>query len=169
MTAHASPTRLIGPALPEDALCMTETSAARVLLLTERDTPHDGRQGSCVSPITALCHALEITPLMVVSHHDLPFRLHHARPLAVISLLPPESRALASALRCIAAYDQDMPILLLTDDDATALGTIDAARQLWGLCRLRRLTTAPTPRELLEFLSLAGSGLMPMGLISGWD
>ncbi len=166
MTAHASPTRLIGPALPEDALCMTETSPRRVLLLTGRDSPQDAFRLMCQSlDVTAL----DIAMLTVASHHDLPFRLHHARPLAVISTLSTESSTLPNALRCIAAYDQDMPILLITEDDATALGTIDAARQLWGLTRLRRLTHTPAPHDLLDFLCLAGAGLMPMGLISGWD
>ena len=148
MTAHASPTRLIGPALPDASMCMTETGRPSVLLL--------GHQTASLAGYEDVCLALDIETMAVASHHELPFRLHQCRPLAVLIDLTPESRALASALRCIAAYNPDIPTLLIAEDCAAVLGTMDAARALWGLARLSRLSPEVSPRTLTPVLFRAG-------------
>jgi hypothetical protein len=148
MTAHASPMRLIGPALPEHTLRMSETDGQRVLVL--------GTLAASRPDLVTICRVLEIDPIPIGSHHDLPFRLHHCRPLAVLSDLPLESHALSAALRCIGAYDPDLPVLMLADDADAALGTIDAAQQLWGLSNMRREAPRASPHALIQFLFHAG-------------
>ncbi len=148
MTAHASPSRLIGPALPEFTRHISEPDGQRVLLL--------GSLPAQRPDLMQMLGTLDITAMAVRSHHELPFRLHHCHPLAIISDLPPESRELSAALRCIAAYDPDMPVLMLTEDAAATLGTIDAAEQLWGLTHLQREPPAAAARKLMEFLAFAG-------------
>jgi len=127
---------------------MTEQDSHRVLVLTQSEEVPE--------QLDSMCRALDIGIMPVTSHHDLPFRLHHCRPMAVVSELDPQSLASCAALRCIAAYNPDMPVLLVSGDDPAAMGTIDAAEQLWGLSGLQRLPTLPAPRDLINFLFHAG-------------
>ena len=144
MTAHASPSHLIGKALPDSSLCLSESGVPQVLLVGDRSLGLD----ACAD----ICTALEMQITIARTHHDLPFRLHHARPIAALIDLPTDSRAISSALRCIAAYDQDLPIRLITDATAAALGTTDAARELWSLTELDVITPDRTARALMPFL-----------------
>ena len=160
MTAHASPFHVIGKALPEEALCLSESPQPHVLLL--------GTGSLGLERCAELCAALDMHTEAARSHHDLPFRLHHSRPIAVLIDLPVDSRALAAALRCIAAYHQDLPIRLISRDTATALGTADTARELWGLSDLDVMTPQAAPCALMPFLFQAararGVGrFMPIG------
>jgi len=109
----------------------------------------------------AMCDALLIELVAINSHHDLPFRLHHHRPMAVISEIDPQGIASCAALRSIAAYNPEMPVLLVAGDDPNVLGTIDAAEQLWCLSNLHRVAAPPAPSDLIGFLFQAGrhSGL----------
>jgi hypothetical protein len=159
MTARAFATSVLGHALPEDSLGMAEQETQRIIVLAGRDG---------VSPMLhAMCDALLIKLVAISSHHDLPFRLHQHRPMAVISEIDPQGIASCAALRSIAAYNPEMPVLLVAGDDPTVLGTIDAAEQLWSLSSLHRLAAIPAPSDLIGFLFQAGrhSGLgrlMPM-------
>ena len=153
MTAHAFATSVIGRALPQDTLRMTEQETQRVIVLAN--------PGGISQQLLQMCHALAIELVAVASHHDLPFRLRHHRPMAIISELDPKGTTSCAALRTIAAYDQDMPVLLVAGQDPSVLGTIDAAEQLWRLSALHRLGDAPTANDLIGFLFRAGrrSGL----------
>ncbi len=153
MTARIFGTSLIGRALSEDSLLMTEQETQRVVVLAN--------QLGVSATMVAMCEALEIEVVAVHSHHELPFRLHHHRPIAVISELDPAGQASCSALRHIAAYDPNMPVLLISGEDPAAQGTIDAAEQLWGLSGLERHRDAPSLSDLIGFLFHAGrqSGL----------
>ena len=144
MTAHASATRLIGPALPESSLCLSGVERSTLLLL--------GAQNDSLSGYGDVCQALEIDTVTVTSHHELPFRLHHCRPLAVMIDLPVESREMATALRCIAAYNPSLPVLVIATEAAAALGTLDAARALWNLGEISLLPPQVSPRSLLPAL-----------------
>jgi DNA-binding NtrC family response regulator len=153
MTAHAFATSVLGRALPEDSLGMTEQETQRVIVLAGSD--------GVSSTVRAMCDALLIELVAINSHHDLPFRLHHHRPMAVISEIDPQGIASCAALRSIAAYNPEMPVLLVAGDDPTVLGTIDAAEQLWCLSSLHRLAAPPAASDLIGFLFQAGrhSGL----------
>ena len=82
MTAHAFATSVIGRALPQDTLRMTEQETQRVIVLAN--------PGGISQQLLQMCHALAIELVAVASHHDLPFRLHHHRPMAIISELDPK-------------------------------------------------------------------------------
>ena len=159
MTAQVFFSSLPGSGLAKETHYVSESEAQSVIVLA-------GAEGASIR-LQRMCAALEIRTVVVVSHHDLPFRLHHTRPIAVISELDPQGLASCAALRTIASYDQDMPVLLVTGDDPLVLGTIDAAEELWQLSGLHRLATAPAPGDLIHFLYRAGrqSGfgrLMPL-------
>ena len=153
MTARNSGTRSIGagmtaPLFEKDTLALAQQESQPVLVLT----------GGCgISPALAqMAEALEIRLVAVGSHHDLPFRLHLSRPMAIISETDPQAEASCAALRCIAAFDQEMPVLLVSGNDPGAQGTIDAAEKLWGLTGLHQLPNVPGPSDLIAFLFQAG-------------
>jgi hypothetical protein len=126
--------------------------------------PADGTQhvlvlgAPCDLPpgLADLCAALEVNLIHLTSHHDLPFTLHHRRPIAAICVMDPVGGTLCKALRAIASYDQDMPVLIVTGDDPASLGTVDAAEQLWSLTGLHCVSQAPAPHDLVTFLFQAG-------------
>ena len=160
MTAHASATRLIGPALTESSLCLSGVERSTLLLL--------GAQTHSLAGYEDVCHSLDMSTVSVASHHELPFRLHHCRPLAVLIDMPVETREMANALRCIAAYDPSLSVLVIASESAAALGTLDAARALWNLTDIALLPLQVSPRSLLPALFHAervrGAGrLMPIG------
>jgi len=94
--------------------------------------------------------------VQVRAPHDLLFRLHHHQPIAVISAIELSSEASCSVLRGIAAYNPDLPVMLLAPDEPSAQGTIDAAEQLWSLTAVTRVTFPPDARDLIGFLFHAG-------------
>jgi hypothetical protein len=161
MTARAFFSGLSGSVLAKETHYVSASESPRVIVLT-------GSEGASTR-LQRMCEALEIEIITVTSHHDLPLGLHHMRPMAVISELDPQSLASCAALRCIASYDQDMPVLLVAGDDPAVLGTIDAAQELWKLSGLHRLAAAPAPGDLIHFFYQAGrhSGLgrlMPIAI-----
>jgi hypothetical protein len=159
MTAHALATKFLGRALEPEKLGMTEQDGTRLFVLT------NGVEASCA--LQAMTAGLGIQLVTVTSFHELPFRLHHHRPIAVVFELDPLSHACRSGLRSIAAYDPDMPVLLEVGSDPATLGAIDVAEQLWGLGSIYRLPGAPAPADLIGFVFQAerqrGIGhLMPL-------
>ncbi len=160
MMSRAIFSRLPGCGLAKETRYVSEDETQRVIVLA-------GREGASTT-LTEMCDALEIETITVSCHHDLPLRLHHMRPIAVISELDPQSLACCAALRSIAAYDQDTPVLLVSGNYPIVLGTIDAAQELWKLSGLYLLASAPGPSDLIQFLFRAGrqagmGRLVPVG------
>jgi hypothetical protein len=160
MTALASATHVLGRAVAFDALALTEQETKSVVAVTESATPSKALKDMVL--------ALNLDLVVVRSFHELPFSLHHHRPIGVVIELNPLGQACRSALRCIAAYDPGTHILLQSDDDPVVLGEIDVSEKLWGLTALHRMAGPPAPRDLIGFLFNAGrqhgaGQLMPLG------
>lgn len=106
--------------------------------------------------IADMCAALGIGIIHVGAVHELPFRLHHHRPIAVISAIALSGRSSCAVLRGVAAFNPDLPVMMLATEDPASQGAIDAAEQLWGLTAVTRLGATPGPRDLIGFLFHAG-------------
>ncbi len=106
--------------------------------------------------LSMLCTALELDLVRVRSHHDLPLMLHRHRPMALIAVVEGTGQGCSNALRSLAAFDADLPVLLIAGDDPAAQGAIDATEQLWGLTGIRRVSDPPAPQDVMGFLFLAG-------------
>lgn len=148
MTAQASATHVLGRAVALDALAMSERDTPSVIVLTE--------SGQASATLCRMVSALDIELITVRSFHELPFRLHHHRPIGVVLELSPLGHSCRSALRSIASYDPEMHVLLVAGDDPVVLGGIDVSEKLWGLNALHRLMGAPSPADLISFLFEAG-------------
>ena len=160
MTAQASAIHVLGRAVAADALAMSERDTRSVIVLTEN--------GLASAALRSMASALDIDLVTVRSFHELPFQLHHHRPIGVVLELSPLGASCRSALRNVAAYDPNMHVLMVSGDDPTVLGAIDVAEQLWGLSALHRLSGTPAPADLIGFLFEAGRRngvgcLMPVG------
>jgi hypothetical protein len=144
MTAQASATHVLGRAVAVDALAMTEQDMKCVIVVTDH--------GQATPALRQMVAALGLELITVRSFHELPFKLHHHRPLGVVMELSPVGHACRSALRSVASYDPDMDVLLVSGDDPEVLGEIDVAETLWGLTAVHRLMREPEPADLIGFV-----------------
>ncbi len=127
---------------------LEEQETQRILLLESRPV--------LAEQLEELCHAIDIEVVCLASHHELPFSLHHHRPIAVVCVIEPALPGSITALRSIAAHDQDLPVMVVTGDDPISLGTIDAAERLWGLTGLHCVPQVPNAQDVVGFLFQAG-------------
>lgn len=148
MTAQASATHVLGRALAADVLAMTEQDMECVIVVTDH--------GQAAPALRQMVSALNMELITVRSFHELPFKLHHHRPIAVVLELSPLGNACRSALRSVASYDQDMHVLLVSGDDPDVLGEIDVTETLWGLTAVQRLMEEPKAADLIGFMFQAG-------------
>lgn len=144
MTAQASATHVLGRAVAADALAMTEQDLKCVIVVTEH--------GQATPALRRMVGALGMELVTVRSFHELPFKLHHHRPIGVVLELDPAGHACRSALRSVASYDPDMDVLLVSGDDPDVLGEIDVTETLWGLTAVHRLMGQPQPADLIGFV-----------------
>lgn len=147
--ANGSMTRgQFSPAQQRAPMPDLEPDAQTVIVLQDASGPSE--------TIVAMCAALEIEIVHVSALYDLPFRLHHHQPVAVIATMDLCERTSCAALRAVAGYNPDLPVMLVAPNDPASQGTIDAAEQIWNLSAITRLTGGPGPRDLIGFLFQAG-------------
>jgi hypothetical protein len=148
MAGHAQTISFVDILHEQAAVSAAEPETQRILVLETR--PELSRT------MTALCKALDIELIPIASRHDLPLNLHRHQPMAVVCVIDPDEQGSITALRSIAAHDQEMPVMIITCDDPVSLGTIDAAERLWGLTGLHCVHQIPSPQDLIGFLFQAG-------------
>ena len=102
--------------------------------------------------LVAVCQALEIALVPLRGAHELPMRLHQLQPIAVIGADLRSEAACCGILRTIAAHDQDLPVLLMTEDVPEIQGAIDVAEQLWGLTTVSLFSPVQDPQNVVGFL-----------------
>ncbi len=106
-----------------------------------------------LSPLlVSVCQALDIVLVPLPALYDLPLHLHQMNPIAVIGVALGDEADCCGVLRTIAAHDQDMPVLMMSQDEPSVLGAIDVAEQLWGLTAVSLLSPAQNPQEMVGFL-----------------
>lgn len=148
MTAQASATHVLGRAVAADALAMTEKDIKCLIVVTDH--------GQATPALRQMVAALGLELITIRSFYDLPFKLHHHRPIGVVLEVDPLGNACRSALRSVASYNQDMDVLLVCGDDPDVLGEIDVAETLWGLTAIHRLMGEPEASDLIGFVFQAG-------------
>ena len=60
------------------------------------------------------------------------------------------------AMKLIARYNPDLPMLLLTGGDPALMGAADAVQELWGLTQVTQTGAFPLAGQLVSFLFGAG-------------
>jgi CheY-like chemotaxis protein len=114
-----------------------------------------------------LCNFLSISVDVVNSKDDLLPLLQRGQPMAVVAAMDATGQDGGNVLMTVARHDPTLPVLLMTDGDATLAGAVDAVAELWGLTQVVQAAALPSPGVLAEFLCRAGMrgnclGLLPI-------
>lgn len=106
--------------------------------------------------ITPVCDFLDLRVEIVSIGRNLAHVLREQRPMAVISDIETTDQDGFHVMKVIAAYNRELPIMLLTDGDAVLMGAADAVQDLWGLTAVTRTSAFPVAGQLVAFLFSAG-------------
>jgi CheY-like chemotaxis protein len=109
-----------------------------------------------IGNLAPVCEFLELRMEVVSSGRDLVQVLREHRPMAVICDVEGDDQDGFHAMKLIARYSRDLPIMLLTDGDAVLMGAADAVQDLWGLTSVTRTSGFPMAGQLVGFLFGAG-------------
>ena len=120
------------------------------LVLVIEDSPGLSRS------IGLLCDYLGIRLETVSGRSDLKALLRAKRPMAVMSPVDTPAQDGCHVLKTIAAYDRDLPVLLVTGTDPVVLGAVEAVEEIWQLSQVQKATANPSFGDFAEFLSKAG-------------
>lgn len=116
---------------------------------------------ACESPTTirqlgTVCEFLDLAVQVVHDQADLMKVLRQHHPMAVIAEVDGQYQDGFHTMKIVAAYDRDLPVLLLTDGDPVMMGAADAVQEVWNLTTVSPSTGAALAGQLAEFLFAAG-------------
>lgn len=114
-----------------------------------------------------VCDCLEVMVQQLQSSADLAATLRQSKPMAVITELDMANQDGCHVLKTVAAYDCNLPIMVIAGTDAALLGAIDAVEEIWGLSSVSKSLDLPSIGEIVDFLFRAGQSgrclrLMPV-------
>lgn len=130
------------------------------LVLVVEDDPH------LSEAFRDICECLNVTVERIPSRDDLSAVLYGRCPMAVVAEMDAEGQDGCHVLMTVAAYDQGLPVLLVTDGDPSLLGAVDAVEEVWGLSEVTKWPGLLGVGELVDFLFRAGRKGHCMRLIS---
>jgi CheY-like chemotaxis protein len=102
--------------------------------------------------LDSVCEFLDVGVEHVTVGDDLRAMLSMLRPIAVIADLDCDVQDGFHVMKMTADYDRSLPILLLTDNDPTLLGAVDAVQEVWGLTRVATTATTAGIGALVDFI-----------------
>lgn len=109
-----------------------------------------------IRAMAPVCEFLDLRLEVVSAGSDLMTVLRTERPLAVISDIDGEEHDGFHAMKQVARYNPDLPMLLLTEGDQALMGAADAVQELWGLTQVTQTSAYPMAGQLVNFLFAAG-------------
>ena len=104
----------------------------------------------------AVCECLEVAVERIPSHDDLGIALQRYRPMAVVAAMDAAGQDGCHVLMTVAAYDRDLPVLLIAGDDPALLGATDAVEEIWRLTSVIKCPRLPSVGTMVDFLFRAG-------------
>jgi hypothetical protein len=131
------------------------------------DKPASEKQGvvlivsdnaACIEKIAPVCDFLDLQVHHVTAGTDLLTMLRVHRPMAVIADVEGVEQDGFHVMKVIAAFNRDMPIMLLTDGDPVLMGAADAIQDIWGLRAVTLTGEFPPAGQIVSFLFAAGRG-----------
>lgn len=142
-------------------------------------TPASSRVASCEATLVVvegdpawsaaigeLCSFLGVELTRVKETDDLGTILRARRPMAVLTRMDGACQDGCHVMKVVSAHDPGLPMMVVTDGDATLIGAADAVEEVWGLTSVEKRSAPPRPGEFVDFLFRAGQrgrclGLMP--------
>src|SRR5262249_17770482 len=104
----------------------SQGSREPIVLVVEDDEEYS-------TALRAVCDCLDVVVERVPSSDDLVSLLSERRPMAVVAAMDGTGQDGCHVLMTVAAYDRDLPVLLITNDDSALLGAIEAVEEVWQL------------------------------------
>ena len=108
------------------------------------------------SAFRAICECLNVAIERVPTTGDLGAVLPQLRPMAVIAAMDAPGQDGCHVLMTVAAFDRDLPVMLIASEDPALLGAIDAVEEIWQLTSVDKLTQLPGVGAVVDFLFRAG-------------
>ncbi len=103
-----------------------------------------------------VCAFFDLAVEVATSDEDMRAMLSEHRPMAVVCDIDGTAQDGFHAMRVVAKYDRDLPIMVLTHGDPVLMGAADAIQELCNLTMVSRTTAKPLAGQLAEFLFSAG-------------
>lgn len=124
------------------------TREALVLVIEDRSDLSDA--------FRSVCDCLNVAVERMPSSDDLASILRHRRPMAVVAEMDAAGQDGCHVLMTVAAYDRDLPVLLITSDDPSLLGAIDAVEEIWQLSSVVKWSRLLGIGAVIDFLFRSG-------------
>jgi CheY-like chemotaxis protein len=146
--AHIGTTMLMD-ARQEVPPLLQRTTPPRLSILVPRDA------GKNHEVIDGICEFLNVSVEYAGSENDLYTLLSGLRPMAVIAELDGAGQDGFHVMKVAARYDRQLPILLLSCNDSTLLGAVDAVREIFGLTSVATVSDESCAGEIADFICRA--------------
>jgi hypothetical protein len=104
----------------------------------------------------SVCECLEVGVERMPTRSDLGSLLRQRRPMAVVAEMDATGQDGCHVLMTVAAYDRDLPVMLIAGDDPALLGAIDAVEEIWHLTSVAKCPRLPGIGAVVDFLFRAG-------------
>jgi len=118
-----------------------------------------------ISSMDPVCAFLDLRLEVVSGGMDLMAVLRQERPMAVIADIDGEDHDGFHAMKLVARYNSDLPVMLLTGGDPALMGAADAIQELWCLSNVTRTSGYALAGQLVGFLFAAGRKAGAMRLV----
>jgi CheY-like chemotaxis protein len=113
-----------------------------------------------------VCECLNVAVERMPTQGDLASLLRQRRPMAVVAEMDAAGQDGCHVLMTVAAYDRDLPVMVISGDDPALLGAIDAVEEIWQLTSVVKMPELPGIGAVVDFLFRAGRKGGCMRLIS---
>ncbi len=108
------------------------------------------------SAFRSVCECLNVAVMRMPTNGDLGPVLRERRPMAVVAEMDAAGQDGCHVLITVAAFDRDLPVLLIAGDDPALLGAIDAVEEIWQLTSVDKSQRLPGIGGVVDFLFRAG-------------
>lgn len=126
-----------------------QASRAALVLVIEDDL-------DLSSAFRSVCECLDVRVERMPSQDNLDSALRLHRPMAVVAEMDAAGQDGCHVLMVVAAYDRDLPVLLISGDDPALLGAIDAVEEIWQLSSVVKWPRLTGVGAVVDFLFRAG-------------
>lgn len=105
--------------------------------------------------LESICKFLDISIKHAASGSELGSLLLGLRPIALVADLDGDMQDGFHVMKMVARYDQKLPVLLLTGNQTSLEGAVDAVKEIWGLNHVATATDPGSVGDVVDFLCYA--------------
>jgi hypothetical protein len=151
--------RSLGTGVTGDGSGVAKAPREALVLVVEDDFALSGT-------FRTVCECLGVAVERLPTRDDLGSILQQRRPMAVVAEMEGTGQDGCHILMTVAAFDRDLPVLLISGPDPALLGAIDAVEEIWSLSSVVKWPRLLGIGALVDFLFRAGRKGACMRLMS---